>query len=123
MESYIHVNTPTELAIEVNKSKQTCTFKEVITEAYHSYKDVFDKENFNELLPHQLWDHTIELLSEDHMINCKMHNLMNNEQKELELFLEENFKSGQIHLLKSLFTFVSFFIKKKDGKLCPVQNY
>ena len=48
---------------------------------------------------------------------------MNDEQKELESFLEENLKSGQICPSKSLFTSTFFFIKKKDGKLQPIQDY
>jgi len=80
----------TELAIEVNKTKQIQTFEEIVPEAYHKYKDVFNKKNFDELLPRRLWDHAVKLLSGDHVIDCKMYNLTNDEQKELESFLEEN---------------------------------
>ena len=57
------------------------------------------------------------------MIDCKTYNLTNDEQKELESFLKENLKSGRIRPSKSLFASVFFFIKKKDGKLRPVQDY
>lgn len=123
VESDIRANTSTELAIEANKSKQTRTFEEVVPEAYHSYKDVFDKENFNELPPRRPWDHTVELLPGDHVIDCKMYNLTNDEQGELESFLEENLKSGRICPSKSPFASAFFFIKKKDSKLRPVQDY
>jgi len=123
VESYICTNTSTELAIKVNKLKQTHTFEEVVPEVYHEYKDMFDKENFDELLPQQPWDHPIELLPGDHMIDYKMYNLTNDKQKELESFLEENLKSGWIRPSKSPFTSAFFFIKKKDGKLRPVQDY
>jgi len=94
VESYIRANTSTELAIEANKPKQTRTFEEVIPEVYHSYKDIFDKENFDELPLQRPWDHVVELLPRDHVIDCKTYNLTNDEQKELESFLEENLKSG-----------------------------
>jgi len=123
VESYSSANTSTKLAIEANKPKQTHTFEEVVPKVYHEYKDVFNKENFDELPPQRPWDHTVELLPGDHVIDCKTYNFTNDEQKELELFLEENLKSGQIRPSKSPFASAFFFIKKKDGKLRPVQDY
>ena len=107
----------TEIAIQSGKAKRAQTFKEIIPEAYHEFKDVFDKETFNELPPRRPWDHAIELLPGDHKVNCKTYNLTSAEQKELDEFLEENLKTGHICLSKSLFTSAFFFIKKKDGKL------
>ena len=57
------------------------------------------------------------------MVDCKMYNLTLSEQKELDEFLEENLKTGQIGLSKSPFASTFFFMKKKDGKLQPVQDY
>ena len=65
----------------------------------------------------------VELLSSDHIIDCKTYNLMLNEQKELDDFLDENLKSSHIWPSKSPFVSTFFFIKKKDGHLCPVQDY
>src|SRR5258708_15808090 len=45
------------------------------------------------------------------------------EQKELDEFLRENLANGQIHLLKSPIGAPVFFIKKKEGSLCLVQDY
>ena len=67
--------------------------------------------------------HTVELLPRDHVVDCKTYNLMLDEQKELDTFLEENLKSGRICPSKSPFPSAFFFIKKKDGKLRPVQDY
>ena len=52
-----------------------------------------------------------------------MYNLTSVEQKELDEFLEENLKTGRIRPSKSPFASAFFFIKKKDGKLRPVQDY
>ena len=120
--SYLR-NLSTEIAIQSGKAKQTQTFEEVIPEAYHEFKDVFDKETFDELPPRRPWDHAIELLPGDHKVDCKMYNLTNVEQKELDEFLEENLKTSHIHPSKSPFASAFFFIKKKDGKLRPVQDY
>jgi len=45
------------------------------------------------------------------------------EQEELDKFLDEHLKMGQIQPSKSPYTAPFFFIKKKDGSLRPVQNY
>ena len=118
-----HSNLATELTIKAEAAKQKQTFEDVIPETYHDYKDVFDKENFDELPLRQPWDHAVELLPGDHMIDCKTYNLSPDEQKELDTFLEENLKSGRIRPSKSPFTSACFFMKKKDGHLCPVQDY
>ena len=91
-------------------------------EAYYKYKDVFTKETFNKLPPHQSWDHAIELLPGNHKVDYKTYNLTTAKQKESDDFLKENLSTGQICPSKSQFTSASF-IKKKDGKLHPVQDY
>ena len=121
--SYIRANTATELAIKKDKEKYLKTFENVVPDHYHKFKDVFDKENFDELPPKRLWDHTVELLPGDHIVDCKTYNFMLDEKKELDVPLEENLKSGRIYPSKSPFASAFFFIKKKDGKLRPVQDY
>ena len=112
-----------ELATAANKEKQKQTFETIVPEHYHEFKDMFDKESFNKLLPNWLWDHTVELLPRDHMIDCKMYNLTLKEQKELNEFLDENLTSGHICPLKSPFASMFFFIKQTDGHPCPIQDY
>ena len=109
--SYIWANTATELAIEKDIEKHLKTFENVVPKHYHKFKDVFDKENFNELPPRRPWDHAIELLPGDHIVDCKTYNLTLNEQKELDAFLEENLKSGRICPFKS--PFASSLSKRK----------
>ena len=48
---------------------------------------------------------------------------MLDEQKQLEIFLDENLKSGRICPSKSLMAAPFFFIKKKSGELRPIQDY
>ena len=45
------------------------------------------------------------------------------EQKALDVFLEENLRSGQIQPSNSPMASPFFFIKKADGTLRPVQDY
>ena len=54
------------------------------------FESVFAKDNFNILLEHQHWDHTIELLLGSEPKSTKVHPLFPIEQKKLNAFLEEN---------------------------------
>ncbi|SJL00118.1 uncharacterized protein ARMOST_03430 [Armillaria ostoyae] len=69
-------------------------------------------------------DHAIELVSNAQAtLNCKVYPLNRSEQEELDKFLEENLATGHIKPSKSPMASPFFFVKKKDGKLCPVQDY
>ena len=86
-----------DLTIKANKFKHTKSFKEVVPQIYDDFKkEVFDKEIFKELLPQCPWDHAIELLPGDHKVDFKTYNLTLAKQKELDIFLEENLKTGII---------------------------
>ena len=56
-------------------------------------------------------------------MNCKIHALTLEEQKALDDFLEENLRTGRIRPSISPMASLFFFVKKKDGKLRPVQDY
>ncbi|KXN88562.1 hypothetical protein AN958_07128, partial [Leucoagaricus sp. SymC.cos] len=45
------------------------------------------------------------------------------EEEELNIFIDENLKSGRIHVLKSQYAAPCFFIPKKDGLKWLVQDY
>ena len=51
--SYLR-NLSTEIAIQSGEAKRAQTFEEIIPKAYHEFKDVFDKETFDELSPRRL---------------------------------------------------------------------
>ena len=116
-------NLSTDIPIVARESKQTKTFEEIVPEAYHEYKDVFAKETFDKLPLCRPWDHAIELLPGNHKVNCKTYNLITAKQKEFDDFLEENLSTGHIQPSKSQFASAFFFVKKKDSKLHPVQDY
>ena len=70
------------------------------------------------------WDHEIELLSDaPQTLNCKVYPLPPGQQKALDEFLNEHLKKGYIRRSNSPYASPFFFIKKKDGKLRPVQDY
>jgi len=87
------------------------------------FESVFTKEDFNILPEHRQWDHAIKLVLGSEPKSSKVYPLSPVEQKELDSFLEENLRTGQICLSKSSMAAPVFFIKKKDGSLRLVQDY
>jgi len=84
---------------------------------------VFAKEDFDILLEHRQWDHAIKLIPGSEPKSSKVYPLSPVEQKELDSFLEENLRTGQIRPSKSPMAAPVFFIKKKDDSLRLVQDY
>src|SRR6266436_2439844 len=90
---------------------------------YHDFRDVFSKEAFDELPPWKAWDHGIDLTPGTELPCSWTFPLSPAEQKELDDFLCENLVNGCIHPSKSPMGAPVFFIKKKDGSLCLIQDY
>ncbi len=104
-----------DLAAAANAEKLKKSFKEMVPEDYHSFRDLFSKENFDELPERKPWDHAIELTpNAKASLNCKVYPLNRNEQEQLDTFLDENLALGRSRPSKSLFTSPFFFVKKKD---------
>ena len=91
---------------------------------YHCHLSVFSKEASHRFPEPCIWDHTIELkLGAPSSIPGKVYQLTQDEQKALLEFVREQQAKGYICPSKSLYAVPFFFIKKKDGKLQPVQDY
>jgi hypothetical protein len=91
---------------------------------YRDYRDVFEQRAEGKLPPSQLWDHVIELKpGAPPTLISKMIRLSQAEQQELQKFIREHTTRGTIQPSKSPYTASFFFIKKKNGKLRPVQDY
>ena len=113
-------NFATDIA-EANQEKRT--WEEIVPKHYLPYKEVFEKQTFDQLPLRQPWDHAIELIPNAKMMDCKIYPLNPMEQKELDEFLKEQLETGRIISSKSPMASPFFFVKKKDGKLRPVQDY
>ena len=91
---------------------------------YHCHLSVFSEKASHRFPEPCIWDHAIELkpgaLSS---IPGKVYQLMQDEQKALLKFIQEQQAKGYICPSKSPYAAPFFFIKKKDGKLWPVQDY
>ncbi|SJL08342.1 uncharacterized protein ARMOST_11705 [Armillaria ostoyae] len=118
------VHHANDLAAAAHAEKPTKTFKEMVPNDYRSFRDLFSKENFDELPERKPWDHAIELIpNAKSTLDCKVYPLNRSEQEQLDKFLDENLESGWITESKSPFASPFFFVKKKDGSLRPVQDY
>ena len=88
-----------------------------IPDYLHEFDSVFSKKSFDSLPEPKKWDHAIELVPEGKNPSCKVYPLSPTEQKELDLFLQENLATGRIRPSKSPMASPVFFVKKKDGTL------
>ena len=116
-------NMATELAIKENEKKAELTNEELIPEDLHEFLDVFDKNKANQFPKSNVWDHKIDIKEGFEPKSFKNYNLTPEEQKELDKFLNKNLEKGYIRPSQSPMASPFFFVKKKDGKLRPCQDY
>jgi hypothetical protein len=91
---------------------------------FQCFTKVFSEEASHQYPPARLWDHAIELQDDaPASLPRQLIKLSQPEQEELRKFLKEHLECGTIRPSKSHYTASFFFIKKKDGKLQPVQDY
>jgi hypothetical protein len=95
-----------------------------IPKEFHRYSKVFSEEKSQCLPRHTIWDHTIELLpNAPATLPGRLLPLTKLEQGEMQKFVEEHLQRGTIRESWSPYAANFFFVKKKDGKLQPVQDY
>ena len=108
-----HQSIANSLAEEFEKNKKT----DPIPEQYKGFEEVFEKAKFDTLPPKWPWDHAIELKPGAEPAGCKVYPLNLDEQKKLDIFLEEHLHTGRIQPSKFPMASPFFFVKKKDGRL------
>ncbi len=63
-----------DLAAAAHVEKPKKTFEELMPEQYQSFRDLFSKENFNELPEQKPWDHAIKLMpNAKSTLDCKIY--------------------------------------------------
>jgi hypothetical protein len=105
------------------KNSKPKGFEDIVPTSLHTYADVFSETAFDSLPERRKWDHAIELEHEPSPRFQKVYPMTLTEQTEMGAFLEEALATGHIRQSKSPLGAPVFFIKKKDGKLCFVQDY
>ena len=96
---------------------------EQIPEEYHEFINVFDEKKADRFPDSRIWDHKIELKEGFQPRSFKTYNLTPEEQSELDVFLKDNLEKGYIRPSQSPMATPFFFVKKKDRKLRPCQDY
>ena len=124
-ETWINAKTSDsiEFHLKHDEKKQDLPIEKQIPEEYHEYLDVFDEEKADRFPESRIWDHKIEVKEGFQPKSFKTYNLTPEEQIELDKFLKENSEKGYIRPSKSPMASPFFFVKKKDGKLRPCQDY
>ena len=110
----------TELAIQAKSEPPEVELPAV----YKKYTSVFSEEEAQRFPPSRPWDHVIDFKSGvPDTIDCKVYPMTHTEDDALDEFIDEQLAKGYICLSISPYASSFFFIKKKDGKLRPVQDY
>jgi len=124
-EQFIRKSTVAQqLAIEVNEQKEDKPWQELIPKQYHRHTRVFREKDSEKFPDRRPWDHAIDLKPDaPASINCRVYPLSPKEREEQKKFLATNLRLKRIRRSKSPYASSFFFIKKKDGKLRPVQDY
>ena len=91
-EEYIQaMTTPSQqLAQEASAQEgdgQELGFKDMVSEHYHDFKDIFSKEAFAHLPPRKAWDHAIDLAPNSQLPQGHTFPLSPTKQRELDEFL------------------------------------
>ena len=121
------INAKTSNAIEFHlkhdEKKDNLPVEEMIPEAYHEYLDLFSETNADRFPESRSWDHKIELEEGFEPKSFKTNNLTPEEQTELDKWIKENLDKEYIQPSQSPMASPFFYVKKKDGKLRPCQEY
>jgi hypothetical protein len=111
-------------SVELAVATQQYTKKVEIPQEYQKFAKVFSEEESQRFPPRRPCDHAINFKpGMPDAIDCKIYPMTRVEDEALDIFIDEQLEKGYIHPSKSQYASSFFFIKKKDGKLCPVQDY
>jgi hypothetical protein len=110
----------TDLAIQAGAEQNQAE----LPKEYQEFARLFSDEAADRFPPSREWDHAIDLKpGAPDAMDCKVYPMTRDEDASLEKFLDEMVGKGYIRPSKSPYALPFFFVKKKDGKLRPVQDY
>jgi hypothetical protein len=89
-------NISQQLAEAALKNSQKKDFHDAVLNYLHNFEDVFAEESFNTLLTCKIWDHTIELMKDANISNCKVYLMSCDEQAELYASIDEHLLTRHI---------------------------
>src|SRR6266702_3934795 len=117
---HLRLTTSTELAIKA----QQYTQKVEVPREYRQFEKLFSEEESKRYPPKRAWDHAIEFKKDaQEVVDCKVYPMNRSENEAVQKFLDNELEKGYIRESKSPYASSFCFVKKKDGKLRPVQDY
>ena len=96
---------------------------EMVPRQFHQYLDIFEKKPSERMPLRKPWDHAIDLNENFVPRKAKLYPCSPTEREEIDTFIDDQLAKGYIRPSKSDQTSPIFFIPKKDGKKCMVQDY
>jgi hypothetical protein len=110
----------TDLAIQAGEQQTDAE----LPKEYQDFARLFSDEAADRFPPSREWDHAIDLKpGAPDALDCKVYPMTRDKDTALEKFLDEMVAKGYIRPSKSPYASPFFFVKKKDGKLQPIQDY
>jgi hypothetical protein len=111
-------------SVELAVATQQYTKEVEIPKEYWKFTKVFNEEESQQFPPRRMRDHAIDFKpGAPDAIDCKVYPMTRVEDEALDTFIDEQLEKGYIRPSKSQYASSFFFIKKKDRKLRPVQDY
>ena len=109
---------------EAARDRTNQTWEELVPPELHDFQHIFSEEASQRFPEPKQWDHAIYLLpNAPNHLDCKVYPLTRDEQAALNKFIEDHLRQHYIRPSNSPYAAPFFFVKKKDGKLRPVQDY
>ena len=105
----------------LNEEEETA--KKLVPKRFHKWIHVFGKKASERMPTRKLQDYVTNIKKEFVLRKGKVYLLSREERKEIHKFISEQLRKEYIRLLKSPQTAPVFFVRKKDGKKCMVQDY
>jgi len=120
----VHHNQYFIRRVTINSAIKTKEEDPAIPVEYMQHRKVFSEHKSHRLPQHTIWDHAIELLPRaPTTLPRRLLPLTQSEIEEASKFVQEHLARNTIRPSWSPYAANFFFVKKKDGKLCPVQDY
>ncbi len=117
---HLRATTSMELAIKA----QQYTQKAEVPKEYQQFAKLFSEEESKRYPPKRAWDHAIEFKKDaPEAVDCKVYPMNWTEDEAVQKFLKNELEKGYICESKLPYASSFFFVKKKDGKLRPIQDY
>ena len=112
-----------KITISTQITQQSTPSETPISDWCSDFSDIFSEQTHIKLPPHCHYDHTIDLQSTFTPCIAKIYPLNPAELQTCKEFIDEHLKTERIVSSKSLQASPFFLIPKKDGSLCPHQDY